>query len=288
MTNAHANSLITHPVGTPFYMDKMAYDAPLTMTVDHIHEGYEMYYLCSGERNYFIRDRIYRIGEGDLVLIDKGVKHRTLNVSDGHMRIVLNFQDALFTGMPEIVEQWKLLALFEQPVLRLNRKQQGVVKPLLFKMFEEYESGRLDSVAFSKLMLAELLLYAVRCRREQQAEAEDRSESVHPMYEPITAAADYISRNYAKPLSLERMAGLCHINPYYFSRLFKKITGFTFIEYVNQVRVKEAQKLLIEGGVSVTEIAEAVGFETLSHFGRMFKLLTGMSPREYRKTYGGE
>jgi AraC-like DNA-binding protein len=58
------------------------------------------------------------------------------------------------------------------------------------------------------------------------------------------------------------------------------------VEYVNLVRLKEAQKLLSAGGLNVTEVAESVGFESLTHFGRVFKASTGMSPKQYRLRFG--
>ncbi|MGB3986308.1 MAG: helix-turn-helix transcriptional regulator, partial [Limnochordia bacterium] len=70
---------------------------------------------------------------------------------------------------------------------------------------------------------------------------------------------------------------------YYLSRMFKTVTGLTLIEYLNTIRIQEAQKLLADENLSITEIASLVGYDSQTYFGRMFKRITGLTPREYRK-----
>ncbi len=281
------NLSTTAPIRKLFHIDKTSVKSPLTMKAHHYHDAYEIYYLCSGERYYFIHDRIYRIQAGDLVLIDKHIIHRTLNLTNTHDRIVINFHDNLFEQMPEFTGKCGLLSLFEKPVLRLNRKQKVFVETLLHKMLEEYQSGHFDSDIYNKLMLAELLLSFGRYRREQiRTVSEEHPGSDNPMFERISVVADYINGHYAEPLSLELLAALVHINHFYLSRLFKRVTGFSVIEYIKEVRLKEAQKLLQQGKLSITKVAETVGFDSSSHFGRVFKSSIGMSPRDYRKTNG--
>ena len=75
------------------------------------------------------------------------------------------------------------------------------------------------------------------------------------------------------------------ISQYYLSRSFKQVTGFTFIEYLNSVRIREAQRLLRETEKQVIQIAHMVGFNNISHFGRIFKAITKYTPLQYRKIY---
>ena len=74
--------------------------------------------------------------------------------------------------------------------------------------------------------------------------------------------------------------------PQYFSRVFKRATGVSFTEYLNGVRIKEAQRLLIKTDKTIYDIAEAVGYKSASHFGRSFTAITGISPSEYRRKRG--
>jgi transcriptional regulator GlxA family with amidase domain len=73
------------------------------------------------------------------------------------------------------------------------------------------------------------------------------------------------------------------MSPYYISRMFKEVTGFSFVHYLNLIRVKEAQRLLQRTEMKITDVALSVGFDNFSHFGKTFKSITQTTPREYRK-----
>ena len=93
----------------------------------------------------------------------------------------------------------------------------------------------------------------------------------------------YINNHYFENLTLESISTRYYLSTFYFSRTFKEVTGFHFIEYLNNVRIKEAKKLLINSSRSIHEIAAAVGFNNTTHFGRVFKQITGCSPSAYEK-----
>ena len=99
---------------------------------------------------------------------------------------------------------------------------------------------------------------------------------------PRHRAVRYLNENYQKPLTLPEVAGMFRISPHYLSRLFKQTTGFSFSDYLNLLRVKEAQRLLRESEESITDIAWLAGFSNFSHFGKMFKRTVQVSPRVYR------
>lgn len=100
--------------------------------------------------------------------------------------------------------------------------------------------------------------------------------------EVIKKAIQYISKNYANNLSLDLVASQVHLNPTYFSTLFKQSTGSSFKEYLNMVRVEESKRLLSNTDYSLIDIAVATGFEDQSYFTKVFKKYTGLTPKQFR------
>ena len=94
----------------------------------------------------------------------------------------------------------------------------------------------------------------------------------------IKKAIQYISKNYANNLSLELVANQVHLNPTYFSTLFKQSTGSSFKEYLNMVRIEESKRLLSNTDYALIDIAIATGFEDQSYFTKVFKKYTGLTP----------
>ena len=100
--------------------------------------------------------------------------------------------------------------------------------------------------------------------------------------EIVKKAIQYISQNFANPLSLEDVADQVHLNPTYFSTMFKQSTGSSFKEYLNMVRIEESKRLLANTDYSLIDIAVATGFEDQSYFSKVFKKFTGLTPKQYR------
>ena len=98
----------------------------------------------------------------------------------------------------------------------------------------------------------------------------------------ITRAREYINAHYAEDLSLAAVAQAAHMSTFYFCKQFKKATGLSFTEYLSRVRVEKAKEQLLNPHMRVSEVAYEVGFQSLTHFNRVFKKLNGESPTTYR------
>ena len=98
----------------------------------------------------------------------------------------------------------------------------------------------------------------------------------------IKKAIQYISRNFASDITLKDVANHVHLNPAYFSTIFKQSTGSSFKEYLNMVRIEESKRLLTNTNYSVIDISIAAGFEDQSYFSKVFKKYTGLTPKQYQ------
>ena len=98
----------------------------------------------------------------------------------------------------------------------------------------------------------------------------------------ISRAKRYIEEHHREDLSLGQVAASVHTSLFYFCKLFKRHTGVSFTEYVSRLRTEKAKKLLLNPNLRVSEIAYEVGFQSLTHFNRVFKRVLHESPTEYR------
>ncbi|MBV8901692.1 MAG: helix-turn-helix domain-containing protein [Verrucomicrobia bacterium] len=104
----------------------------------------------------------------------------------------------------------------------------------------------------------------------------------------VRRAKAYIAGHQADPVTLGEVANAMHVSTFYFCKLFKKATGMTFTDYLGRVRIEKAKVLLSNPHLRVSEIAYAVGFQSLTHFNRVFRDLTGESPTRFRENRAAE
>ncbi|NMC59601.1 MAG: helix-turn-helix transcriptional regulator, partial [Candidatus Methanofastidiosa archaeon] len=103
--------------------------------------------------------------------------------------------------------------------------------------------------------------------------------------ERITKVMNYLMENYAEEIHLDKIADLVNFNKSSFCRYFKTRTKKTFSQFLNEIRIAHACKLLINGDNNISQICYATGYNNISHFNRQFKLITGLTAKEYAKQY---
>lgn len=103
----------------------------------------------------------------------------------------------------------------------------------------------------------------------------------------VTKAKRIIQERHAENLSLGMVADEVHVSPFYLCKLFRKTTGMTFTEFVSRTRMEKAKSLLLNPNLRVSEIVYEVGFQSLTHFNRVFKKMMGESPTGFRARIPG-
>jgi AraC-like DNA-binding protein len=251
-----------------------------SMVSNHFHDGFEIYYLLSGERYYFIKDRTFYIKKGELVLINAYDLHKTMDTGvPNHERLLIKFNPEFIMTAGSPLHQI-LAALFKVNVIQFSISAQNLIEELFSKMLQEIQTKKIGYELNLQALLIQLLVYSTRYT---ETNVTYTFEHPSPNHQKISEIVQYINQNYPDSISLSSVAEAFFVSPYYLSRIFKKVTGFTFVEYLNSVRVREAQKLLRESKLNVLRIAEKVGFGSIAHFGRVFKAVTGYSALHYRR-----
>lgn len=269
-------------------IDRVIRDYEYNMPTKHVHDEYEIYYLVKGERYYFIGQHTYHIHEGCLVFIDRNEIHKT-GMAGGagsyHDRILIEFREEPFRTFFQSLGDLNLREFFRNNsgVIELDVKAAHHVEGLLLSIQSEIHK-KLPGYRMSVMSkLSSLLIYAMRYGAEHNAEPMPSSATAK--HKKVDEVASFIVEHCAEPLSLESVAGSFFVNKCYLSRIFKEVTGFTVNEYINIHRISAAQKLLAESNMTITEIAGAVGYESLTYFEKVFRTYREVSPLKYRNEY---
>ncbi|GGG19866.1 AraC family transcriptional regulator [Paenibacillus aceti] len=247
---------------------------------DHYHDAYEILYVVSGELYYFIGDRTYQVVGGVLLLIDMNDVHRLVN-SNGAMyeRVTLLFKKEFLQSFATAMKEIDPFACFHSGsnAVKLRGQEQNFIENLCDRMIRENTDPSPQSELYVKLLLMEMLIFIKRKWDKGPFIESNRSHG------QVSQIINYIHENYNRRLTLDDISRRFYLSQSHLSRIFKESTGFTLIEYINSIRVKEASTMLKNSKLTVSEIAEIVGFESLTHFGRIFKGIVGVPPLKYRK-----
>jgi AraC-like DNA-binding protein len=271
--------------GTPlFTINHTKRSARFNMSSNHFHDYFEMYYLFEGERNYFIKDKIYRVSKGDLVFINEYDLHKTTATGGppGHERAVIYFRKEFFGEHQALLHSPASPFKNGFPVVTLQAQEQQYVESLLEKITTEFTLRRTNFEVCLQALALELFIFVLRCC-EKTTNRPIESEKV--LHSRVSDIVRFINENYGSRLTLAALSSQFYISPYYLSRIFKSATGFSFVEYITTIRIREAQKLLRETDRKISHISETVGFEDFAHFGRIFKKITQSTPMQYRKQF---
>lgn len=99
----------------------------------------------------------------------------------------------------------------------------------------------------------------------------------------LSQAINHIEKNYSNQFKIDELASKIYLSPHYFRKIFREVTGLTPVEYINKLRISKAIQLLRESDMTISQISETVGISEINYFSRLFRLVVGCSPSEFRK-----
>ena len=226
--------------------------------------------ICSGKQ--------YELGERDIMLIPAGKIHN-LKAKPGR-RLILLCDNKLIDGVPALPELRSVIAepliITEENGVDIRRSLGHIMEEIYTLYFEN--SPLSDIYVYMKLISFLTRIKEYQLSKFRSDDSEKYSDTIHRIF-------GYIEQNYMYDISLEDLARIAGYSSCHFSRIFKKYSGTTFINFLNNRRVSAAELLLLEENASVTDASARVGFSSLTTFNRVFKEINGCTPSEFKKLY---
>ncbi len=277
--------------GESFYINRFEEYTKENYTY-HSHDFVEICYVCSGSGYHIVDGREYRVVKGDLFIINCDILHTFYKISRNDNLITFNivFKPCFFDGMLINFSDFNSLTMSylfkdvfrDDPLkedLRLTTEEQKDMDLLMENIYKEYN---LQLDGYMNIIRAYMVEFIVKIMRYFKARSMlDESANKNPAV--IDSIIKYLNENYSKKVSLNDVALNSFLSKNYLCKFFKKVTGTTLHEYIQQIRINEACKLLGNSDLTVVDIALAVGFSDYKSFNSVFKRMRGMIPKEYRK-----
>lgn len=253
----------------------------------HYHDYTELLYGRSGEAQVLIGSRRYPLPVGSMMIIHTDEPHNVI-CTEGECRydVVKFLPQILQSGEGGWTEYSYMLLLMENtPEKKIffdADELAGTPLPALFcHVMEEWDEQRFGFELGLRADVTRIFLYILRCWREQHLSLFRRIE-LAGQTTLIRQALSYVRAQFPE-VSAAEAAAACGVSAAYFSRVFKRTMKMSFSDYVNGVRLKEAERQLLLTDDSVTDIAQAAGFSTASYFIRQFRLRYHTTPHRYRR-----
>lgn len=255
----------------------------------HWHDDWEIIYFIRGNAIFYIGSETVRPEPGDLMFVNKGLIHTGFSESDDpveYYAVVFHsslagssMADAYHMQITNPYITGKSFFPIHLPVKDTHYPYiAGIVKQLI----AEYEQQRQGYRLAIRSMLHLLLVHLSR-HHQLQGPSTSAVPIDTELTEKFKELIAFVEQHYPEKLTVQQAAGIVNLSEYHFCRTFKKMTGKTFVEYVNLLRINAAEQLLIHSSDPVTEIAFNVGFGSVNYFSQMFRQYKRFSPSQCRK-----
>lgn len=255
----------------------------------HFHKEFELVYINKSYGTKFIGNKVLPFEPGDLTLIGSNLPHLFRNNEEFYQSVRQNRANSLFIhftkdflgdGFFELPE-WNLVnRMLEKSAfgIQIVGKSRDIISQKLKNMDLQNPTQRLMSLLE---ILIEISVSSEASTILSAGFAPNNSGDT----DKINKVFEYIIKNYQKEIYLDDISSQLHMSTAAFSRYFKKHTRKTFSDYVTEIRIAHACKLIIEDNKSVSEIGYLSGFENMANFYRHFKANMGMIPKDYKNKF---
>ena len=254
----------------------------------HFHSEYEIIYIKEGTGTRFLGNSITKFQAGDILLIGSNLPHFMKSDEEYHsgntdLRVkgtIIQFEkEFMYSAINHYPHFIKIKNLFQE-------SQRGIyfAAANFPKLQDLIEKIPLENGLNQLMLFLEILKEMSETENRQTISTTDFvNETIYDTAR-IDKIISYLNKNYTRNISLDEIASFAAMNSSAFCRYFRSKTGKSFKNYILDMRIGYACKLLLMEDISISQLSIQCGFETISHFNKTFKKNTGYVPSQYRKT----
>jgi AraC-like DNA-binding protein len=255
------------------------YQVPYFQFKWHYHPEFELTYIVKGNGYRIVGNSYEPFADGDLVLLGSNLPHTWSGKADGDVNsdaIVIQFSSEFISPFLEFNESILIKNMLESSLRGINFEPD---EQLVTKIIEITNTNGVDRI----LKLISIL--DILSKKQIKLIAPNTFHNVVSKKSEvrINKVCLFIQNNFQNKIYLKEVADLIYLTESNFCKFFKKATGKTYSDYVNEIRINEASRLLIQSDKTISQISFECGFETLSYFNRVFLNKKGITPSLHRK-----
>ncbi|WP_281815490.1 helix-turn-helix domain-containing protein [Vallitalea longa] len=251
----------------------------------HWHDCVEILYMIEGNALQQINDKVIDVKTNDVILLVNGDIHGTwCNNYDKTKILVVKFLTDMLSNLSVIYESKYIITFLQKTrnqklyAPRVFQSQREIID-IFIGIYNEFIEKRVGYEIFIKGYIYQMIALLIRNDELQLYEPGIKEEEL----QEINPILKYIELHYREKITLEKAAFMANKSYYYFSRFFKKVTGSNFKEYIDFVRICEAEKLFLNKDMNISQVAYEVGYNNISSFNRVYKRIRGYSPSKIKK-----
>lgn len=238
----------------------------------HSHPHYEIYFLSSGNRKYFLSNSLYTLSKPSLIVIPPHAMHKS--EGDAFERYVLNVSESYLDKFQKYALKQKELSVIE-----LNERERKILVEL-FEMLVAVDKHKRFSDDIIRALVSYLILQINELDNKSSAPSAQSNGNVPTI---VLKIIEYLNTHFANKITLETLAEKFFISKGTLIYNFNKYMNCPPIDFLVNIRLTKAKELLLNSKLSVEQISEKCGFSSANYFSLIFKKKENLSPMNYKK-----